>query len=94
MAAPWMLRTLRLRPSIGYVFTRHSSSSSVSDPKKKIFKFLGKYFHDINAIMKWKIKWKNWRLETINKRFYAMEALHGKYAAAAYFTLTHKGAIR
>ncbi|XP_040179201.1 distal membrane-arm assembly complex protein 2-like isoform X3 [Rana temporaria] len=90
MAAPRLLKTLCLRPFPGYVFARHSSLSLVTDTKKKVVD----YVRQSVAKMEWRHLWNDWRIEKMNERFGSMEARHGKFAGAAYYTQIHKGGVR
>ncbi|XP_073454782.1 distal membrane-arm assembly complex protein 2-like isoform X4 [Aquarana catesbeiana] len=44
--------------------------------------------------MEWSQLWNQWRIRKMNERFHVMEAMHGKFAGAAYYTQIHKGGVR
>ncbi|XP_077337130.1 distal membrane-arm assembly complex protein 2-like isoform X3 [Lithobates pipiens] len=90
MAAPRLLKTLCLRPFPGYVFARHSSSSLVTDAKKKVVDFVQQYMAD----MGWTYRWNQWRIAKMNQPFPNMEARHGRVLGAAYYIQMHKGGVR
>ncbi|XP_075692339.1 distal membrane-arm assembly complex protein 2-like isoform X4 [Rhinoderma darwinii] len=92
MAAPRLMQSVRVLPAISHGILRYGSSSS--ETKEKVLQYLMNNFTSVQTIMKWNNDFKFWRLKTRNKRFYLIESMYGKNAAAAYYTLEQKGGVR
>ncbi|XP_069500484.1 distal membrane-arm assembly complex protein 2 isoform X2 [Ambystoma mexicanum] len=94
MAAPTLLR--RCTHFLD-VFSRNTSTSARSSPKplkQRILSYLNSNFYDMENIINWSIRLKNWNLRKKNAHFQYTVNLHGKNVAAAFFTLSHRGAVR
>ncbi|KAM8952268.1 distal membrane-arm assembly complex protein 2 [Pelodytes ibericus] len=95
MAAPWLLRTPRLLPHVGWAHYRQTSSSSaLSFFRQRILHSLDKYFYDIEVLTNWSIQLKHWNLRRKNAHYAYTEREYGKYVAAAYYTLCQGGGVR
>ncbi|XP_069842811.1 distal membrane-arm assembly complex protein 2-like isoform X3 [Dendropsophus ebraccatus] len=88
------MQSVRVLPAIRHGILRYSSSTSSSETKDKVLQYFMNNVPAVQNLMNWKNSFKVWRLKNKNERFYYTEALYGKYAAAAHYTLEHNGGVR
>ncbi|XP_012824506.1 distal membrane-arm assembly complex protein 2 isoform X2 [Xenopus tropicalis] len=95
MAASRVLQNAKvLLPVLCRVSRDSSSSASVSPTKHRVQHYLYNSFYDIEAIINWSVRFKQWNLRRKNAHYAYTERLYGKYVAAAYYTLSQRGGVR
>ncbi|KAM4020939.1 distal membrane-arm assembly complex protein 2 [Anomaloglossus baeobatrachus] len=94
MAASRLVRSIRALPAISPGIRRYGSSTSSSDTKEKVLQYFLTRSFSFQALMRWSISFKNWRLSIKNQPLHRIEALYGNIVASTFYTLEQGGGVR
>ncbi|XP_066438093.1 distal membrane-arm assembly complex protein 2-like isoform X4 [Eleutherodactylus coqui] len=88
------MQSVRALPAAGRGCLRSSSTISSSHPKQTVLKYLREKVSAAPTVRKWRQEIGFWVRKNKNELYLEMEGSHGKYAAAAHYTLKMGGGVR
>ncbi|KAM4640571.1 distal membrane-arm assembly complex protein 2 [Discoglossus pictus] len=103
MAAPRVLQRLGVLPRLCPGVSHLSLTSSLPTPppspsdsrlRHRILHYLYTQFYDIETMVHWSVRFKQWNLRRKNAHYLHTERLYGRYVAAGYYALAQRGGVR